>query len=690
MAAFNHERYVAAALDSALEQSYENIEIVAVDDASTDSTPRILEEYARRHPGKVRVSLGEKSMGSCKRRNQALEMARGELICWLDSDDLWLPSKVEKQVAVMLSRPEVGMVYTDYEAFDSDTGATLPWGDTRPRQGDHLVPLFVEGCFIASLTIMFRRRVLEQRGLGLRDRDRSYGDDYQLHLVTALDWELAYIDEVLARYRRHPHNTSSRVGNDHLIRIGILREFLDEFPEARARLGQQRRLGLANHYFLASSHEQRHGSRARALVYLLRASMRDPARALRGPVRRAAGFARRVVAGAVAITVLAPLAVVALISRSTTAARRRRGERPRLVWGPGPPSEQLGSWSEAIRRRGYESTTSDEVASSRLMRDYRLFAWTLRNADFELTFFDGGYLRHTPLRWLEVRLLRLAGKKLVVFAHGRDIAVPGYLGAIEQPLLQDYATLEVVGPTVKRRVDHFAHWADLVVRGSQNGYLPRADVLWVTQLAIDPADYPSTTAESSPDGDGEEVGVIHLPDHPHVRGTAELTQAIEELREDGLRVRLDLVEGLKDPEMRRAVQAADLVADRLVAGYGMFGLQGLAAGKPVLSAVSGMPREARDSAAMRACPIVDADGASVKEQLRRLVESPELRARLGSAGRQFTLHYHSLEVVGRCWEAIIEHLWTGSPLPGELPVPDRTELDSPRPQRAQPAIAEPQ
>jgi glycosyltransferase involved in cell wall biosynthesis len=285
MAAHNHDPYVAAALDSVLEQDYESLELVAVDDASTDSTPRILEEYARRHPDRVRISLGEQSLGPCRRRNQALEMARGELICWLDSDDLWMPGKVEKQVALMSSRPDVGMVYSDYEVFDSDTGAAVPWGDTRPRTGDHLAQLFVEGCFIASLTIMFRREVLERRGLRLRDRDFSYGDDYQLHLVTALDWELVGMQEPLARYRRHSDNTSAKAGNDHVQRIALLREFLADFPEARGRLGSQKRLGLANHYFYASAYEREHGHWGRGLLYLAQASIRDPARALRAPVR---------------------------------------------------------------------------------------------------------------------------------------------------------------------------------------------------------------------------------------------------------------------------------------------------------------------------------------------------------------------------------------------------------------------
>ena len=104
----------------------------------------------------------------------------------------------------MRGRPEVGLVYSGYEAFDSETGETIPWRDrSSEAEGDVLVPLFVRGCFVASLTALFRREVLTRRGLRLRETDFSFGDDYFLWLALSLDWQVARIDEVLARYRRH-------------------------------------------------------------------------------------------------------------------------------------------------------------------------------------------------------------------------------------------------------------------------------------------------------------------------------------------------------------------------------------------------------------------------------------------------------------------------------------------------------
>ena len=144
------------------------------------------------------------------------------------------------------------------------------------------MPLFVDGCFVASLTALFRRDVLTRRNLRLREKDFSFGDDYFLWLTLSLDWQVARIDEVLARYRRHTSNESGRLAltNFHLRRVALLREFVEDFPEANARLGRNRRRGLANHYLKAADFEQA-GSRGRAALLIARAMALDPVYTLR-------------------------------------------------------------------------------------------------------------------------------------------------------------------------------------------------------------------------------------------------------------------------------------------------------------------------------------------------------------------------------------------------------------------------
>jgi glycosyltransferase involved in cell wall biosynthesis len=279
MPTYNGERFVAEAIETVLAQTYERSELLVVDDASSDGTAEVVEGYARRYPERIRLSRKADRRGPCRRRNDALDLSRGTILAWLDQDDLWLPEKIERQVEMFEERPDVGLVYTGYEAFDSDSGQTVEWRDESIEAvGDVLAPLFFEGCFIASVTAAFRREALDRRNLRLREKDFSFGDDYFLWLTIALDWQVVRIDDVLARYRRHPENETEQIAqtNFHLKRIALLKEFLDEFPEAKARLGVWRRRGLRNHTVSAAGFEYRNRRHRAAAAQLLRALGTDP------------------------------------------------------------------------------------------------------------------------------------------------------------------------------------------------------------------------------------------------------------------------------------------------------------------------------------------------------------------------------------------------------------------------------
>ena len=258
MASYNSERWIRESIESVLAQAYPNVELVVADDASDDRTVELVREYAQAQPDRVRLVEATERAGPTRRRNDALDASRGSLLAWLDHDDVWLPQKLERQVEVLEARPEVGLVYTGYEAFDSDTGQAIPWRDeSLESEGDVLADLFVKGCFIASITVLFRREGLERRGVRFREAHFSFGDDYFLWLVLSLDWQFARINEVLARYRRHADNESSRLGasNYHLDHVQLLREFLEQYPEAREPLGPEVKRGLATHYRHAAAFE---------------------------------------------------------------------------------------------------------------------------------------------------------------------------------------------------------------------------------------------------------------------------------------------------------------------------------------------------------------------------------------------------------------------------------------------------
>ncbi len=417
---------------------------------------------------------------------------------------------------------------------------------------------------------------------------------------------------------------------------------------------------------------------------------------------RRIGQLRALVRVLVAVPMLPLLVLAAGAARLDTARRRRSGARPRLIWGP-VPIISIKYWSEALRARGYRSRTCvfehyamheridfdtyfDEFMPAGIvfdpLRAYAVFLWVLRTADVYLCFLDGGFLQGTALRRLDLPLLRLAGKRVVVSPYGSDIAVRGSLGPFERPAFEDYPELARNAERIRARVLEFSRWANLVVRNYQPGFLPHWDIFWPTQLGIDTEVWSPAASPSRADGHNGEVVVVHAPNHRRLKGTDLLVDAVERLKGDGLRVRLELLERRANAEVHTAVICSDIVADQFVAGYGLFAVEGMAAARPVLSALGWMPSDLRENHEAHGLPIVDTDRDGLLDSLRSLIEDPERRKVLGEAGRRFVLEHHSYEAVGATFDAIIRHVWSGTPLPDDLlPAPSENR-ESPRHVRA--------
>lgn len=199
---YNQERYLPAAIDSVLAQTFRDYELIVVDDGSTDGTPAIIRSYG------ARLRSVRKPNGGCASAlNRGIQEARGEWIAWLSSDDLWEPDKLRRQVEVIGERPEVGLVFTDDLRIDSegDVVGELRTSCPRTRLGRQL--RMVRGCYINGCTTLIRREVFEV--VGLFDEEDRFALDYDLWFRIVREVEITHIPEPLVRYRIHPGQTSS-------------------------------------------------------------------------------------------------------------------------------------------------------------------------------------------------------------------------------------------------------------------------------------------------------------------------------------------------------------------------------------------------------------------------------------------------------------------------------------------------
>jgi glycosyltransferase involved in cell wall biosynthesis len=204
------EAFIGDTLQSALGQTYRNTELIIVDDGSRDRTRAIVDQWAERDP-RVRV-LTQPNRGVAAARNRALAAARGQFIAPLDADDLWDPSKIERQMRRMIEAgDETGMVYCWWVSIGAD-GSLLdcsPQWRFEGAGGDIMLQVNYTGNGSVPL---YRRRCLEEIG-GYDEKlsGTSEGcDDWDIALKVTERWSVAVAPAALVAYRKHPNTVSSR------------------------------------------------------------------------------------------------------------------------------------------------------------------------------------------------------------------------------------------------------------------------------------------------------------------------------------------------------------------------------------------------------------------------------------------------------------------------------------------------
>jgi len=285
--AFNAERYLAMAIESVLQQTYRPIEIIVVDDGSTDGTANLL----RRYGSQVHV-VTQANTGLAGARNSGLRHARGEFIAFLDADDAWQPAKIERQVALLRERSEYVLVHTRREGMD-EAGRALTIPPLPPLEGSCLTALAARNVITIS-SVLVRASLLS----GLSFATGMQGvEDWDLMLTLAPKGPFAYIPDPLLRYRIHANNMSKSTGPMLKSIVVMLDRFLarETDPAARVAASTNRHvtlLALANveyelgHYAEARSWFARAGRpRQRAdlqryLACYLPNGLRSPLRSL--------------------------------------------------------------------------------------------------------------------------------------------------------------------------------------------------------------------------------------------------------------------------------------------------------------------------------------------------------------------------------------------------------------------------
>ncbi len=237
--AFNAERTLSATLRSIAGQTYINIEVLVVDDGSTDGTEAIAAEFARNDP-RFRAITTDNG-GVARARNLGVDTATGAFFAPVDADDLWHPRKLELQLARLLERPEAALVYTWHRRIDAHD--RLLRGDATPVADGAVFHRHLAENFISNgSSPMIRMNALTTLRYDPTLQDAGHGgcEDYKLQLEIARVSEFACVPAFLTGYRRSAGSMSGHVARMIRSHIAVLRSFDHRVDDAARRIISRR------------------------------------------------------------------------------------------------------------------------------------------------------------------------------------------------------------------------------------------------------------------------------------------------------------------------------------------------------------------------------------------------------------------------------------------------------------------
>lgn len=254
---YNRASMINEAVESVLSQKYKDIELIVVDDGSSDNTAEMLRPYLDRV-----IYIKQENQGNAAARNTGLKEAKGELIAFNDSDDLWVEDKLEKEVRYLEEHPDVDMVCGNGIIFGNtkDAGRLVisqSRAESLEKKGITVKDIFMKST-IRTPTVVIRKKVIDALG-GFDGNLRVCVDgDFSLRLLGS-GYKAAFINDIFFKLRKHDDNLSSDREQRLLHSIKIIKKLLSDKPELEGIIGKEnisKRLAY-RYYRLAKTYKKK-------------------------------------------------------------------------------------------------------------------------------------------------------------------------------------------------------------------------------------------------------------------------------------------------------------------------------------------------------------------------------------------------------------------------------------------------
>jgi len=232
--AYNHEKYIIDCLKSVIKQTYSNIEIIVINDGSTDSTEKVIKEFINNNDIDINF-ISKKNEGICKTLNKGLNLAKGKYISFLASDDMFAPQMIEKEVEFMENNKSIGLVYTDAYFINFNKITNKKYTDYKPIikkcfkkgiQNKDIYEVLLTGDIIIALSTLIKKECFKVLG---PFRETLKFTEYDMWFRITKEYPVGFINEPLGYYRIHDMNVSNT--NSKKLFMSLMRTLLKQLDE---------------------------------------------------------------------------------------------------------------------------------------------------------------------------------------------------------------------------------------------------------------------------------------------------------------------------------------------------------------------------------------------------------------------------------------------------------------------------
>lgn len=235
MPAYNSEKYIGEAIESILNQTFTDFELLVLNDSPNNKElEKIVKDYAKKDK-RVKYMKNPKNLGVTESRNKLLKACTGEFIACMDSDDISMPTRFQKQIEYMEKHPECGVLGTGYKLFGTEEY-------TKKFPEKITILRLLQGCTIANPSVLMRKSVLDKNNITY-DNNYNWCEDYEFWSRVVFFTEIHNLDDILLKYRWHGENISVEHAKKQKeladqVKQNILNRLTDDIQQQRLLLGK--------------------------------------------------------------------------------------------------------------------------------------------------------------------------------------------------------------------------------------------------------------------------------------------------------------------------------------------------------------------------------------------------------------------------------------------------------------------